>query len=88
MPSDLVSSTGAVRVLTFDHTIRRQPKDANKGIQLRGPVRRVHIDQSYSASEQRVEYHLPDEAEELLKKRFQIINVGKLPISEPMSLTS
>lgn len=44
-------------------------------IQLRGPVRRVHIDQSYKASEQRVEHHLPDEAEELLKKRFQIINV-------------
>ena len=65
-------------MLIFDHTIRRQPKDTSNNpskIQLRGPVRRVHIDQSYSASEQRVTHHLPDEAEELLKKRFQIINV-------------
>ena len=73
-----VCSTGAVRVFIFDHTIRRQPKDERaKGIQLRGPVRRVHIDQSYSASEQRVTHHLPEEANELLKKRFQIINVGE-----------
>ena len=66
-------------MLIFDHTIRREAKDVRKGpeaIQLRGPVRRVHIDQSYSASEQRVTHHLPDEAEELLKKRFQIINVS------------
>ena len=71
------TSTGAVRVFIFDHTIRRQPKDErNKGVQLRGPVRRVHIDQSYSASEQRVTHHLPEEADELLQKRFQIINVS------------
>jgi len=62
-------------VLIFDHTIRRQAKDERAGVQLRGPVRRVHIDQSYAASEQRVTHHLPEEAEELLKKRFQIINV-------------
>jgi hypothetical protein len=37
----------------------------------------VHIDQSYTASEQRVFHHLPDEAEGLLKKRFQIINVWR-----------
>lgn len=45
---------------------------------LRGPVRRVHIDQSYSASEQRVSHHLPEEAEQLLQRRFQIINVRSL----------
>lgn len=61
---------------TADHTIRREAKDVRQGVQLRGPVRRVHIDQSYSASEQRVSHHLPDEASELLKKRFQIINVS------------
>jgi hypothetical protein len=38
-------------------------------------VRRVHIDQSDRASTNRVERHLPAEAEELLKRRFQIINV-------------
>jgi hypothetical protein len=77
--SSWTGSTGATRVFIFDHTIRREPKDqrekTDKAI-LRGPVRRVHIDQSYSASENRVSHHLPDEAEELLKKRFQIINVS------------
>jgi hypothetical protein len=77
-------STGATRVLIFDHTIRRAPTDVRDGaIQLRGPGKRVHIDQSYSASENRVKYHLPDEADELLKKRFQIINVSPIHISLP-----
>jgi hypothetical protein len=66
-------------VLIFDHTIRRPPKpNGDENALLRGPVRNVHIDQSYTAAVNRVRYHLPDEAEELLKKRFQIINV-RLP---------
>lgn len=67
--------TGAIRTYIFDHTIRR-PK-AGETQPLRGPVRRVHIDQSYSASRDRVYYHLPEEADELVKKRFQIINVWR-----------
>ncbi|RFU32278.1 hypothetical protein B7463_g4074, partial [Scytalidium lignicola] len=70
--------TGATRVFIFDHTIRRAPVDIRDGtVQLRGPGKRVHIDQSYKASEGRVKQHLPDEADELLKKRFQIINVWR-----------
>ncbi|KAL1857074.1 hypothetical protein VTK73DRAFT_8108 [Phialemonium thermophilum] len=74
----LKDATGASRIFIFDHTIRRQPKDQRTPENaLRGPVRRVHIDQSYSASENRVRYHLPDEADKLLQKRFQIINVWR-----------
>lgn len=40
-------------------------------------MQRVHIDQSYSASKNRVSHHLPDEAPELLKGRYQIINVWR-----------
>jgi hypothetical protein len=73
----IFKSTGASRVFIFDHTIRRATSDIRDiAGQLRGPARRVHIDQSYSASEGRVKHHLPDEADELLKKRFQIINVS------------
>lgn len=71
----------------FDHTIRRQPSNptnSNGGgsadRSLRGPVQRVHIDQSYSASRSRVPHHLPEEAERLLRGRVQIINVWR-PIS-------
>jgi hypothetical protein len=71
--------TGASRVLIFDHTIRRAPRDPPRdgADQLRGPVQRVHIDQSYEASKNRVSHHLPDEAPELLKGRYQIINVWR-----------
>ncbi len=40
-------------------------------------MQRVHIDQSYTASLSRVPFHLPDEAETLLKGRVQIINVWR-----------
>ncbi|KAL8724790.1 MAG: hypothetical protein Q9181_006671 [Wetmoreana brouardii] len=74
------SSTGASQILIFDHTIRRpSPTDtANDPSQaLRGPVHRVHIDQSYKAGPQRVEHHLPESAARLLRGRYQIINVWR-----------
>ena len=75
-------STGASQVFIFDHTIRRQPNDQRTlspkdASVLRGPVQRVHIDQSYKAGRERVSHHLPDDAERLLKGRFQIINVWR-----------
>jgi hypothetical protein len=75
-----IRRTGASKIFIFDHTIRRQHKDsrtdaANKT--LRGPVQRVHIDQSYQATLNRVAYLLPDEAAHLLKGRVQIINVWR-----------
>jgi len=86
----LKDSTGATRVFIFDHTIRRASADFRDGsTQFRGPGKRVHIDQSYTASENRVKYHLPDEADELLKKRFQIINVWrpiKTILRDPLAL--
>ncbi|ORY09610.1 amino acid permease-domain-containing protein [Clohesyomyces aquaticus] len=73
--------TGASRIFIFDHTIRRQPPSegnaASRTPQLRGPVQRVHIDQSYAASLSRVPYHLPQEAEKLLQGRVEIINVWR-----------
>jgi hypothetical protein len=73
--------TGASRVYIFDHTIRRAPLDARSqstpSTPLRGPVQRVHVDQSYKASSARVQHHLPDEAAKLLRGRHQIINVWR-----------
>ncbi|KAF7589001.1 hypothetical protein BBP40_004932 [Aspergillus hancockii] len=70
--------TGASRTYIFDHTIRRATKDfQSHPSQLRGPVHRVHIDQSYAASKRRVEYYLPEDATELLEGRYQIINVWR-----------
>lgn len=71
----LIEHCGASRVVIFDHTVRRPGTN-------RGPVPRTHVDQTTRASLARVNRHLPDDAEALLKKRFQIINVWR-PISHP-----
>lgn len=71
---------GVKKVVMFDHTIRRNEKASP-----RQPVQLVHVDQTPGAAEARVRRHLPaEEAEELLKGRYQIINVWR-PISHPAS---
>jgi hypothetical protein len=67
--------SGAKEVLIFDHTIRRAGNNPR-----RGPVLRVHIDQTTKSGELRLRRHLSAErAEEVLQKnaRFQIINVWR-----------
>lgn len=76
----LKSATGASQIFIFDHTIRRQSSDqrvTDAAKALRGPVQRVHIDQSYKAGPERVQHHLPADADRLLKGRYQIINVWR-----------
>ncbi|KAI0647771.1 hypothetical protein C8Q79DRAFT_905871 [Trametes meyenii] len=75
---------GAKRVFIFDHTLRRKPQEGAEGPLNRGPVERVHIDQTYKASVARVQYHLPDDADRLLKSRVRIINVWR-PIHHPVA---
>ncbi|KAL0566123.1 hypothetical protein V5O48_015893 [Marasmius crinis-equi] len=76
--------TGASKVVPFNHTVRcRTEGDTGLDPRKRGPVPHIHVDQSSSASYNRVLQHLPeDEANELLKRRFQIINLWR-PISHP-----
>ncbi|GLB08432.1 hypothetical protein AtubIFM57258_004321 [Aspergillus tubingensis] len=73
----LKDATNASRIFIFDHTIRRPQPAGTPSSQLRGPVNRVHIDQSYRAAKDRVEYHLPEDAPRLLRGRYQIINVWR-----------
>ncbi|KAF8996023.1 hypothetical protein BDQ17DRAFT_1250230 [Cyathus striatus] len=71
--------TGASRVVLFDHTIRRhKPGDLDDNPQNRKPVSQVHVDQTTASSIARVRRHLPPgDAESLLKRRFQIINLWR-----------
>ena len=68
----------AKRVFLFDHTVRRSSPNAH-----RAPVTRAHIDQTEKSTKARVHYHLPDEAGELLKGRYRIINVWR-PLNGPV----
>jgi hypothetical protein len=76
--------TGADRVFVFDHTLRHfvpGQKDDRSG--PRQPVARVHVDHTATSGPQRVRDLLPDDAEELLSGRVQVINLWR-PINHPV----
>jgi hypothetical protein len=76
--------TGADRVFIFDHTLRhRIPGQEDYRDGPRQPATRVHVDHTATSGPQRVRDLLPDEAEELLKGRVQVINLWR-PINHPV----
>jgi hypothetical protein len=75
--------TGANRVLVFDHTIRSAPLAGQGRKGIREPVKRVHNDYTVKSGPQRVRDLVPDEAEELLQRRFAVINVRR-PLRRPV----
>lgn len=66
-------------MFVFDHTIRRPIDHDADGKPKYGipPSPVVHIDQSYDAAISRVPFHLPEDADRLMKGRVQIINVWR-----------
>ncbi len=77
--------TGASRVFIFDHLQRRRVPglaDRSRG-GPRQPATRVHVDHTARSGPQRVRDLLPDEAEELLRGRVQVINLWR-PIRGPL----
>jgi hypothetical protein len=77
--------TGADRVLVFDHTIRRRitgASDRTTGIP-RQPVPRVHNDYTSDSGPQRVRDLLAGESDQLLRRRFAVINIWR-PLKGPV----
>jgi hypothetical protein len=77
------AQSGAKRVVVFDHTLRTADDELRESKQIREVVRRVHNDYTEWSAPQRVRDILPDEADELLKRRFAIIQVWR-PIRHPV----
>jgi hypothetical protein len=75
--------TGASRVLIFDHTLRSGDQATREEKLVREPVLAVHNDYTEWSGPQRVRDLLPDEADELLKHRFAIVQVWR-PINKPI----
>ena len=74
----LRDTLGASRVVVFDHGVR------NAGVEGgRTPSRRVHNDHTVNSAPRRVRDHLGEDAEELLKHRFGVVNVWR-PIRGPV----
>jgi hypothetical protein len=79
------AALGADRVVIFDHTVRKRVAGAAdiRGAGPRQPATRVHVDQTVTSGPNRVREHLPNEADELLKGRVQVINLWR-PIRSPV----
>lgn len=81
---ELVKKTsGARRVVVFDHTLRSGDEATREAKQVGGPVRGAHNDYTDWSGPQRVRDILPDEAEELLTRRFAVVQTWR-PINRPV----
>lgn len=77
------AQSGAKRVVVFDHTLRTAD-DADREVRkIREVVPRVHNDYTEWSGPQRVRDVLPDEADDLLSRRFAIIQAWR-PIRHPV----
>ena len=81
----VAAATGARRVVVFDHTVRRRVWGAEDRVPgaPRQPVGRVHNDYTERSGPQRVRDLMGEEAEALLARRFEIVNVWR-PITGPL----
>jgi len=69
--------SGAARVVIFDHTLRSGDEAEREAKLIREPVLYVHNDYTEWSGPQRVRELLPEEAEQLLRRRFAIIQVWR-----------
>jgi hypothetical protein len=75
--------TGAVKVHVFDHNVRNKAMSRDGDRSVNAPVKVAHNDYTVKSGPQRVRDLLPNEADELLKHRFAVINVWR-PIRGPV----
>jgi hypothetical protein len=83
MESLVKAESGAARVVVFDHTLRTADDDDRETRKIREPVSRVHNDYTEWSGPQRVRDLLPQEANDLLLRRFAIVQVWR-PIRHPV----
>jgi hypothetical protein len=77
------AESGASRVVVFDHTLRTADDALREARKIREVVPRVHNDYTEWSGPQRVRDLLPQEADDLLRRRFAIIQVWR-PIRHPV----
>jgi len=77
------AESGASRVVIFDHTLRTADDALREQLKIREVVPRVHNDYTEWSGPQRVRDLLPEEADELLRRRFAIVQVWR-PIRRPV----
>jgi hypothetical protein len=76
-------ASSAARVVIFDHTLRSGDEGEREAKLIREPVLSAHNDYTEWSGPQRVRDILPGEAEDLLSRRFAIIQVWRA-INQPI----
>lgn len=71
------NTSGASRVVIFDHTLRSGDESEREAKLIREPVLQAHNDYTEWSGPNRVREVLPEEAESLLARRFAIIQVWR-----------
>ena len=71
------AESGARRVYVFDHTLRTADESRLADNWIRNPVHGVHNDYTERSAPQRVRDFLPDEADELLQRRYGIVQTWR-----------
>lgn len=82
----ILDKTGGRRVHIFDHTLRHSDEATREQRSVREPALSVHNDYTEWSGPQRLRDILPDEAEDLLKNRFAIVQVWR-SINTPIEST-
>ena len=77
------ATSGAERVVVFDHTLRTGDLAEREEKRIREPVLWAHNDYTEWSGPQRLREILPDEAERLMQHRFAIIQVWRA-INQPI----
>jgi hypothetical protein len=77
------SVSGASRVAIFDHTLRSGEEAEREAKLIREPVLSAHNDYTEWSGPNRVREFLPEEADEVLSRRFAIIQVWRA-INKPI----
>ncbi|MCE2462232.1 MAG: methyltransferase [Pseudomonadales bacterium] len=82
--------TGAKRIHIFDHTVRHGNPDVREAIGVKPPARGVHNDYTHWSARKRVRDLLPDEVDDLLGRRFAIVQawrpIGHRIESDPITI--
>ena len=79
----IAQTSGASKVVIFDHTLRSGDEEEREAKLIREPVLSAHNDYTEWSGPQRVREIMGDEAEGLLKRRFAIIQVWRA-INKPI----
>lgn len=88
--TSLWHSTGASRVIAFNHVIRSSPREDTGAQGRSGPAVRAHNDLAPSLAPSILAEHVPQDMEDIMTRRWQVVNIWrplKQVFKDPFAVT-